>query len=91
MKYLWKIFTCVSRYNNTFLVDLTRINKILEGNESLYANQFLINLLDCMDKPLNSSIVSQVREESLTIIQGGKKEKTKRRKRRKKITNTYKR
>lgn len=91
MKYLWKIFTCVSRYNNTFLVDLTRINKILEGNDALYANQFLLNLLDCIDKPLNPSIVSQVKEEGLRIAEGGKKEKTKRKKRRTKFTNTYKR
>lgn len=91
MKYLWKIFTCVSRCNSNFLVDLTRINKILEGKDSLYANQFLIELLKCMDKPLDQNIISQVKEESLTIAEGGKKEKTKRKKKRTKITNTYKR
>jgi hypothetical protein len=91
MKYLWKIFTCVSRCNSNFLVVLTRINKILEGKDSLYANQFLLNLVDCMDKPLNPSIVSQVKEEGLRIAEGGKNEKTKRKKRRTKITNTYKR
>jgi hypothetical protein len=91
IKYLWKIFTCVSRCNSNFLVDLTRINKILEGKDSLYANQFLIELLKCMDKPLDQNIVSQVKEEGLRIAEGGKKEKTKRKKRRTKITNTYKR
>lgn len=90
-KYLLKIFTCVNRYDNSFLVDSNKINNIVSGTDSIYANQFLIKLLECMDKPLDQNIVSQVREESLTIIQGGKKEKTKRRKRRKKITNTYKR
>jgi len=87
MKYLWKIFTCVSRCNSNFLVGLTRINKILEGSDPLYANQFLINLLDCMDKPLDQNIVSQVKEESLNQqFNGGKKEKTKRRQRRQKIS-----
>jgi hypothetical protein len=87
IKYLWKIFTCVSRYDNSFLVDLSRIDKILKGSDALYVNQFLIKLLECMDKPLNQNIVNQVREESLTQqFIGGKKEKTKRRQRRQKIS-----
>jgi hypothetical protein len=87
MKYLWKIFTCVSRYDNSFLVDLFRINKILAGTDPLYANQFLIKLIECMDKPLDPNIVNQVREESLTQeFSGGKKEKTKRRQRRQNIS-----
>jgi hypothetical protein len=81
--YLLKIFTCVNRYDNSFLVDSDRINNIVSGTDSIYANEFLIKLLECMDKPLDKNIVNQVKEESFS---GGKKEKTKRRKRRQNIS-----
>lgn len=83
MNYLWKIFTCVSRYDNSFSVDTERIKNIVKGTDSIYANEFLKKLLECMDKPLDENIVNQVKEESFS---GGKKEKTKRRKRRQNIS-----
>ena len=92
MKYLWKIFTCVSRYDDSFSVDTERIKKIVSGNDPIYANQFLIKLLECMDKQLDQNIVNQVKEKSLTQkFSGGKKEKnkkkkTKRKKRRQNIS-----